>query len=216
MRGFTFSDFFTMLWALQWTGTLVIIALAFGGPLGLLMALMRASRNWLLNALALVVLQIVQGVPLLGMLMFFYFGMPVFLGIQVPALVSVSVAFTIFTAAFLGEIWRGGIQAVHVAQSEAAACLGLTRWQSFRYVVAPQAFKISLPATVGFLVQLIKNTSLASIVGFVELARAGQLASAATLAPLAAYACVAAIYFAICYPLTQWSRSLEKKLNVVR
>lgn len=216
MRGFTFSDFLTMLWAVQWTATLVLIALAFGGPLGLLMAQMRTSGNRVLNLIALVILQVVQGVPLLGMLMFFYFGMPVFLGLQVPALVSVSVAFTIFTAAFLGEIWRGGIQAVHVAQSEAAACLGLTRWQTFRHVVAPQAFKIALPATVGFLVQLIKNTSLASVVGFVELARAGQLASAATFAPLTAYACIAAIYFAICFPLTQWSRSLEKKFHGVR
>ena len=216
MRGFTFSDFLTMLWAVQWTATLVLIALALGGPLGLAMAMMRSSRNVVLNVIALVILQIVQGVPLLGMLMFFYFGMPVFLGIQVPALVSVSVAFTIFAAAFLGEIWRGGIQAVHVNQSEAAACLGLTRWQGFRHVIAPQAFKIALPSTVNFLVQLIKNTSLASIVGLVELARAGQLASAATFAPLTAYACVAAIYFAICFPLTQWSRSLEKKLHVVR
>lgn len=216
MRGFTFSDFLTMLWAVQWTATLVIISLTLGGPLGLAMAMMRSSRNVILNGISLVILQVVQGVPLLGMLMFFYFGVPIFLGIQVPALVSVSVAFTIFTAAFLGEIWRGGIQAVHTNQSEAAACLGLTRWQGFRHVIAPQAFKVALPATVGFVVQLIKNTSLASVVGFVELARAGQLASAATFAPLTAYACVAAIYFAICFPLTQWSRSLEKKLHVVR
>lgn len=216
MRGFTLSDFETMLWAVQWTATLVIIALALGGPLGLLMAMMRTSRNPVLNGIALVILQVVQGVPLLGMLMFFYFGVPVFLGIKVPALISVSIAFTVFAAAFLGEIWRGGIQAVHTNQSEAAACLGLTRWQSFRHVIAPQAFRIALPATVGFLVQLIKNTSLASVVGFVELARAGQLASAATFAPLTSYACVSAIYFAICFPLTQWSRSLEKKLHVVR
>lgn len=216
MRGFTLPDFLTMLWAVQWTATLVIIALAVGGPLGLLMARMRTSGNRVLNGIALAILQLVQGIPLLGMLVFFYFGVPVFLGIQVPALISVSVAFIIFTAAFLGEIWRGGIQSVHAAQSEAGACLGLTRWQIFRHVVGPQAFRVALPATVGFLVQLIKNTSLASVVGFVELARAGQLASAATLAPLTSYACVAAIYFAICFPLTQWSRSLERKLNGVR
>jgi len=216
VREFALSDFLTMVWALQWTAALVLIALVFGSPLGLLMALMRASRHLVLNAIAWLVLQAVQGVPLLGMLMFFYFGMPVFMGIQIPALVSVGVAFTIFTAAFLGEIWQGAIRAVHINQSEAAACLGLTRWQGFCHVIAPQAFKIALPATVGFLVQLIKNTSLASVVGLVELARAGQLASAATFAPLTAYACVAALYFALCFPLTQWSRSLEKTLHGVR
>lgn len=216
MRGFTISDFLTMLAAVQWTATLVVLALAFGAPLALLLARMCTGRSWIARLVATGILQLVQGVPVLGLLMFFYFGMPVFLGIQVPALVSVGAAFTIFTAAFLGEIWRGGIQAVHVAQAEAAACLGLTRWQTFRHVIAPQAFRIALPATVGFLVQLIKNTSLASVVGFVELARAGQLASAATFQPLLAYACVAAIYFALCFPLTLWSRSLEDKLNGAR
>lgn len=216
MREFGIFDVLTMLWAVQWTAALVVIALVFGAPLGLLLAQMRTSSNKVFNLIALAILQIVQGVPLLAMLMFFYFGMPMFLGIQLPALVSVGVVFSIFTAAFLGEIWRGGIQAVHTAQSEAAACLGLSKWQGFRYVVAPQAFKIALPATVGFLVQLIKNTSLASVVGFVELARAGQLASAATFQPLMSYACVAAIYFAICFPLTHWSRSLENKLNGAR
>jgi polar amino acid transport system permease protein len=216
MREFTIADFLTMLTAVQWTATLVAVALVFGAPLALLLARMCTGRSRIARLAATGLLQLVQGVPVLGLLMFFYFGMPVFLGIKVPALVSVGAAFTIFTAAFLGEIWRGGIQAVHVAQAEAAACLGLTRWQIFRHVVAPQAFRIALPATVGFLVQLIKNTSLASVVGFVELARAGQLASAATFQPLASYACAAAIYFALCFPLTLWSRFLEEKLNGAR
>lgn len=140
----------------------------------------------------------------------------VFLGVEVPALVAVGVAFTAYTAVFLGEIWRGGIQAVKQTQWEAAACLGLTRWQQFRYVIAPQAFRMALPPTVGFLVQLIKNTSLASVVGFVELARAGQMASAATFQPLLVYSVVAAIYFALCLPLTVWSRKLEARLNGAR
>jgi len=158
-------------------------------------------------------LQVVQAVPLLALLMFFYFGLPVFLGIQIPALAAVTVAFTIYTAVFLGEIWRGGIEAVKQTQWEAAASLGISRWQQFRYVIAPQAFKIALPATVGFLVQLIKGTSLAAVVGFIELTRAGQLASAATFQPLLVYSVVAAIYFAICFPLTLWSRNLETRLN---
>lgn len=216
MRGFTPQDLLTILAALRWTLVLVLLALAFGAPLGLLLAQARTSRARLLRWLSSGLLQLVQGVPVLGLIMFFYFGLPVLTGYQVSALASVTVAFTLYTTAFLGEIWRGAIQAIPEAQREAAACLGLSGWQQFRYVVGPQAFRIALPATVGFLVQLIKNTSLASIVGFVELARAGQVVSAATFQPLAAYACVAAVYFAVCFPLTLWSRSLEDRLNGAR
>jgi polar amino acid transport system permease protein len=216
MRVFTTSDLLSLFAALQWTVVLVGLAIALGGPLALALALMRISKVAPLRWLASAYLQLVQGIPLLGLLMFFYFGLPVFLDIQVPAIVAVAVAFAAYSSAFLGEIWRGGIQAVKQAQWEAAACLGITRWQQFRYVIAPQALRISLPATVGFLVQLIKGTSLASVVGFVELARAGQLASAATFQPLLIYSVVAAIYFAMCFPLTIWSRSLEARLNGAR
>ncbi|ALA20160.1 MULTISPECIES: amino acid ABC transporter permease [Chelatococcus] len=216
MRTFNEADLISLFSALRWTVVLVALALACGGPLALLLALMRSSRLAPLRWLAAGVLQLVQGVPLLGLLMFFYFGMPVFLGIEVPSLVAVGVAFTAYTAVFLGEIWRGGIEAVKQTQWEAAACLGLTRWQQFRYVVGPQAFRMALPPTVGFLVQLIKNTSLASVVGFVELARAGQMASAATFQPLLVYSVVAAIYFTLCLPLTVWSRKLEARLNGAR
>lgn len=216
MRTFNEADLLSLFSALRWTVVLVALALACGGPLALMLALMRSSRIAPLRWLAAGILQLVQGVPLLGLLMFFYFGIPVFLGVEVPALVAVGVAFTAYTAVFLGEIWRGGIQAVKQTQWEAAACLGLTRWQQFRYVIAPQAFRMALPPTVGFLVQLIKNTSLASVVGFVELARAGQMASAATFQPLLVYSVVAAIYFALCLPLTVWSRKLEARLNGAR
>lgn len=213
MRSFGLVDLFSLFHALQWTVLLVLLALALGAPLGLLLATMRISRLAPLRWLAAALIQLIQGVPLLGLLFFFYFGMPVFLGIELPALVAVGIAYTLYTAGFLGEIWRGGIQAVKQAQWEAGACLGLTTWQQFRHIIGPQALRLSLPPTVGFLVQLIKGTSLASIVGFVELARAGQVASAATFQPLLTYSVVAAIYFALCLPLTLWSRSLEARLN---
>nr|WP_246232741.1 amino acid ABC transporter permease [Aurantimonas aggregata] len=202
--------------ALQYTLLLVVLALAFGSPLALLLALLRTTKAALPRWLTALFLQLVQGIPLLALLMFFYFGLPVFLGVQIAPLVAVTVAFTIYTAVFLGEIWRGGIEAIKQTQWEAAACLGISRWQQFRYVIAPQAMKIALPATVGFLVQLIKGTSLAAVVGFIELTRAGQLASAATFQPLLIYSVVAAIYFAICFPLTLWSRTLEARLNGAR
>ncbi|MGF7053613.1 polar amino acid transport system permease protein [Bosea sp. OAE752] len=216
MRSFGYIDLLSFVHALQWTVLLVIVALAFGGPLALLLATTRTSRLAPLRWLAAGLIQLIQGVPLLGLLFFFYFGMPVFLGIEVPALVAVGIAYTLYTAGFLGDIWRGGIEAVKPAQWEAGACLGLTSWQQFRHIIGPQALRLSLPPTVGFLVQLIKGTSLASIVGFVELARAGQVVSAATFQPLLAYGIVAAIYFALCLPLTLWSRTLEARLNGAR
>jgi polar amino acid transport system permease protein len=216
MRSFSLIDLVSLVYALQWTVLLVLLALAFGAPLALLLATARTSRLAALRWLAASVIQLIQGVPLLGLLFFFYFGMPVFLDLQVPALVAVGVAYTLYTAGFLGDIWRGGIQAVKPAQWEAGACLGLSAWQQFRHIIGPQALRLSLPPTVGFLVQLFKGTSLASIVGFVELARAGQVASAATFQPLLTYSVVAAIYFALCLPLTLWSRSLEARLNGAR
>ncbi len=103
-----------------------------------------------------------------------YYGVAL-VGLNVDAWLAVAIAFTLHASAYLGEIWRGGIQAVPKGQTEAAKALGLHYVSRIKDVILPQALKISLPATIGFLVQLIKGTSLAAIVGFVELSRAGQM-----------------------------------------
>jgi polar amino acid transport system permease protein len=216
MRSFGSTDVFMMLAGLKWTAVIALMALAFGGPLALLVAIMRSSRSHALTAISTVFIQIIQGIPLLGLLMFFYFGVPHIAGVNVPSFIAILLTYMIYTAAFLGEIWRGAIQAIKPTQWEAAACLGLSKIQQFTHVIAPQAFRISLPPTVNFLVQLIKNTSLASIVGFVELARAGAIASAATFQPLIVYSIVAALYFSICFPLAFWAGKLEGRSNGVR
>lgn len=213
MRILEFSDFFALITALRWTVGLTLIAVCLGGPLGLLLALMKASKNLLLDAIATAFLQLIQGIPLLALLMFFYFGVPVFLGIDIPPLIAVSIAYVVFTGVYFGQIWGGSILAVKQEQWEAGACLGLHKWHQFFYIIAPQAFKISLPASVSFLVQLIKGTSLASVVGFVELTRAAQELSAATFQSTLIYTTAAALYFLVCFPLTIWSRRLEKSLN---
>lgn len=216
MRQFGMMDLMSFATALQYTLLVVVLALAVGGPLALGFATMRVSRIAPLRWLSALILQTMQGVPLLALLMFVYFGLPVFLGIRLPPLLAVTAAFTIYTAVFLGEIWRGGIEGVKRPQWEAGACLGLGRWQQFRHIIAPQALRLALPASVGFLVQLIKGTSLSAVVGFVELTRAAQLSAAATMQPLTVYLTVAAIYFAICFPLTQLSRNLEGRLHGAR
>jgi polar amino acid transport system permease protein len=126
------------------------------------------------------------------------------------------VALSIYAGAFLGEIWRGCLRAIPRQQWEAGASLGLSFVEQLRYIIVPQAVRVAIPPTVGFLVQLIKNTSLAAVIGFIELTREGQLTTAATYRPFTVYIVVAAIYFAICFPLTQWSRRLERTLRVAR
>jgi polar amino acid transport system permease protein len=108
------------------------------------------------------------------------------------------------------------VESISRTQFEAAECLGLTRWQALRDVILPQALRIATPPTVGFLVQLVKNTSLASVVGFLELTRAAQVINNSLFQPFLVFGIAALLYFAVCYPLSVWSRSLERKLNVGR
>ena len=115
------------------------------------------------------------------------------------------------SAAFLGEIWRGCIEAIPRGQTEAAHALNLGYASRMRDVVLPQAFKIALPPTVGYVVQIIKGTSLAAIIGFTEVTRAGQIINNATFQPLYVFTTVAAIYFAICWPLSLMAAHMERK-----
>jgi polar amino acid transport system permease protein len=114
-------------------------------------------------------------------------------------------------SAYLGEIWRGSIEAVPKGQIEAAKALGLGYMARTRDVVLPQALRISLPATIGFLVQLIKGTSLAAIVGFTELTRAGSIVSNTVFKPLLVFGIVGALYFGLCWPLSLFGAHLERR-----
>jgi polar amino acid transport system permease protein len=117
-----------------------------------------------------------------------------------------------YAAAFLGDIWRGSIDAIQYHQWEASESLGLGRLQTLVNVILPQAMRSATPPTVGFLVQLIKDSSLATVVGFVELTRAAQLINNATFRSFTIFGTIAVLYFALCFPLTLWSRRLERRL----
>ncbi len=196
-----------------WTIGLSLIAFVGGGLAGGLVALCRISPQPLLRGLAIAWIQLIQGTPLLVVLFVSYFGLSL-AGLELPALVAAGAAMVIYVSAYLGEIWRGCIESVPRTQWEAAECLALTRGQRLRLVILPQAVRIATPPTVGFMVQIVKNTSLASIVGFVELARAGQLINNSTFQPFVVYLVIAGFYFAMCYPLSRWSRRLEQRLHV--
>ena len=201
-----------LIMAAQWTVLLSLVAFAGGALVGLPIALMRGSPNNALRIVAGGYIQLIQGTPRLILLFLTYFGLGI-LGYKLAPLVAAGLALTLYAAAFLGEIWRGCIEAVPRTQWEASDCLGLDRFQQYAYVILPQAFRMAIPPTVGFMVQIVKNTSLASVVGFVELARAGQIVNNSTFEPFIIFCIVAAIYFAMCYPLSLASRFLERRAN---
>ncbi len=210
MRTFGFPEFLFILEAAKWTIALSMIAFAGGAIGGLLVALGRTSENALARRAAAVFVQIFQGTPLLLQLFLVFFGAPV-LGVDLNPWIAAGIALILNTSAFLGEIWRGCIQAIPHGQTEAAHALGLHYFARMRDVILPQAFKIALPPTVGYMVQVVKGTSLAAIIGFAEVTRAGQIINNATFQPLIVFSLVAAIYFALCWPLSLLAARMERR-----
>jgi polar amino acid transport system permease protein len=159
--------------------------------------------------------ELFQGTPLLMQLFLAFFGLAM-LGLDISAWAAAALALTLFTSAFLTEIWRGCIDTLPRGQWEAARCLGLGFGQTLSRVILPQAVRVALAPTVGFSVQVVKGTALASIIGFVELTKAGTMLNNATFEPFKVFALVALLYFALCYPLSLASQYLEKKFNGTR
>ena len=165
-RTFGLAEFLLILAAVRWTILLSLVAFVGGGILGFVVAIMRTHRSRILRILTAGYIQAFQGTPVLMQLFLFYYGFAVLFDVQIDAWPAVALAFTLYSGAFLGEIWRGSIEAIPRTQWEASACLSLGYFQQLRFVILPQAMRISIPPTVGFLVQLVKGTSIAAIVGF--------------------------------------------------
>jgi len=216
IRTFTIGDVMTLLDATRWTLLLAAIAFVGGGILGSLVTLARVSRVPALRWLAGGYVEVLQGTPLLMQFFLWFFMLTLLLPVQLPATAVAAIALTLHASAFVVEIWRGSIEAIPRTQWEAAASLGMTRFEQLRYVIVPQAWRIAMAPTVGLLVVLIKGTSLAALIGFVELTRAGQLVSGVTFQPLTTFGTAALIYLALCLPLSVLSRRLEGRLHVHR
>lgn len=210
MRSFGSPDILFILAAARWTIALSLVAFVGGSIVGLAVALSRTSQVTALQAVATVFIRIFQGTPLLLQLFLVFFGAPI-LGFDVDPWIAAGVALTLNSAAFLGEIWRGCIQAIPRGQWEAAEALSLSYVSRMRDVILPQAMKIAVAPTVGYLVQIIKGTSLAAIIGFTEVTRAGQIINNATFQPLLVFSVVAAIYFVLCWPLSLLAARLERR-----
>ena len=212
IREFSLSEVWFLVLALRWTVLLTLVSFIGGSVGGLLIAVFRVSRSPALRGAASTYINVFQGTPLLMQLYLVYFGASL-LGLATNAWVAAALAFTLYASAFLGEIWRGCIQAIPRVQWEGAQALALGHLLQLRLVILPQALRIAVPPTVGFLVQLLKGTSLASIIGFTELTRAAQMVNNATFRPFITYALVAALYFILCWPLSLSSRRLERRLD---
>lgn len=201
-----------LLIGLQWTLALSLVAFIGGGIIGLLVMTLRISKLSAPRVLARLYIELFQGTPLLMQLFLVFFGVAL-LGIDISPWMAASLALTLFTSAYLAEIWRGCVESIAHGQWEASASLALSPLEQLRYVILPQAMRIAVAPTVGFSVQVIKGTAVTSIIGFTELTKTGGMLANATFQPFMVYGFVALGYFLLCYPLSLSARYLERRLH---
>lgn len=195
-----------------WTLVLSLMGFVGGGLVGLPLALARARGGRALRLLSGAYVQLVQGVPLPVIMFLCYFGISI-AGYDLPSLVAAGLAMTAYASAFLGEVWKGCIQAVPKTQWEAAESLALSPLQRVVHVILPQAVRIAVAPTVGFLVQIVKNSSYAVVIGFFDLTYSARVVNNSTFEPFVVFTLAAVLYFVMCYPLSVLSYRLEKRLS---
>ena len=192
---------------LFWRGVLVTLAytagtITLGLIIGLLVGLGRLSKSKLLNIPLIAFIEAFRCTPLLVQIVWFYYALPVLLGIQIPAVVAAILTLSCYTGAFYAEIFRGGIISIERGQWDAARALGLRRWTMMRMVILPQAVRRMMPPFVNQSITQLKNTSLVSTIAVPDLLYNGSLITADTYRPLEVYTVVALIYFALLFPST--------------
>ena len=196
---------------LRLTGT----AVAFGSVVGLVVGLAKTSRVWVIRVPAAGFVGLFRSIPILLLLFFTYYAVPLLLGVNVPQYAAAALALSAYCGAYLAEVVRGAVQAVPGGQREAAAALGMTRWSSMRFVVLPQAIRIGIPPAISIYVMTLKDSSLASVIGFVELTGVG-LAVRETNAARGSFlilCVVAGMYFVMAYSLSLLGGYLERRLE---
>ncbi len=204
-----------LLLAGRWTVGLSLIAFMGGSTVGLLLLMLRLTKLPAVEPIVAAYVQLFQGIPLLVQLFLAYYGLGLF-GINTSPWVAAGIGLTLYASAFLTEIWRGCVAAIPRGQWEASESLALSFYEQLRYIILPQAIKIAVPPTVGFLVQVIKGTALASVIGFMELTKVGKTIANATFSPFLIFSCVAVMYFLLCYPISLYAKHLERKIHVHR
>lgn len=218
MQSYTFrwdvipANFGFLASGIQMTLFLSVVTLVVATVLGMVIAVMQMSRFRLARIIALVVGEIVRNTPILVQLLWVYYVLPIVFDIRIDALTAAIIGLSVYSAVFISEAFRAGIATVPVGHREAAEVLGLTPLQSFTRIVLPQAIRSVLPPLAANFVQLIKYSSLASVVSVNEVTRRGMELSSSTFRPLEIFTFIAVIYFVICWPLTQSIRYWESRL----
>ncbi len=207
------SEYAPALWdGLKLTLLYTVLGFAGAAVFGLLLALLRLSKGRILRVPAALYTEIFKNIPLLAIIFIIYFGLAS-IGIKLGAIQAGSLSLILFYAAYLSETFRAAIAGVHAGQQEAAEALGLGRISTFQLVIFPQALRLALPGTNTFLVDLLKSTSLLVTISAAELMSVGRLITSATFRALEVYLVIAAIYFCLCYPLSQGLLWLERKVR---
>ncbi|MBN8180328.1 ABC transporter permease subunit [Roseibium aggregatum] len=207
---------FQLLEATQYTIYLSLIAFIGGGLIGACVTASRVSPVKILRKVFTAYTWLFQSVPLLMLLFLLGLGIPHLFEIQIDPWRAAGIALTLYTSAYLAEVWRGALTAIPAGQHEGGKALGMTFAQIMFLIILPQAFRLAIAPTVGFMVQIIKGTSLAYIIGFHDLMTVGKRWANAPVPgtqPFVIYPLMAMIYFSLCFPLSVWSRRLEKRLG---
>lgn len=214
LRSFNANDLEALLRGAMWTLALCATSGVLGTAIGLVLGLAATSPSRIARAVATAYVYFIRGIPLLIIVFFAYFGVPLlFPRVSLSAFTTAVIALTVFTAAYMAEIFRGSINAVPKGQWEAADALGLGYARTFRYVVMPQAMRIVVPPGIGFLIALVKDSSLVTVIGFIELTHAGTIVSNLTANPILTYSVVAAFYFVICFGISRLGRWYERRTS---
>lgn len=212
MVGITAAQSGFILQGTGWTIVLSLLGFAGGAVFGLPLALLLARRRSFLRALTALAVNLVQGIPLPILMFAVYFGTGIS-GYDPPALLAAACAIAVYSAVFLAEIWKGALQAVPRTQREAADCLALSAFDATRLVIIPQAVRIATPPTIGFFVQVVKNTSFAVVLAVTELTYSARIVNNASNQPFLIFTIAGVIYFIICFPLSVLSRRLETAIG---
>jgi len=220
MTGAGYTWDFSFLWAyrsLILTGLEVTIAytigtIVLGLVVGLVTGLLRLSRNPMITAPLVAYVEIFRCTPLLVQIVWFYYALPVVIGVDIPAHVAATLVLSLYTGAFYAEIIRGGVNSIERGQWDAARAIGMRRGQVMRHVILPQAVKRMIPPFMNQSIIQLKNTSLVSTIAVADLLYEGTIITAATYRPLEVYTMVAIIYFIVLFPLTIAAQQVERRL----
>ena len=207
------NQFILLLRGAQLTLSISVMGMIVGSLIGIFIGLMRASKNKIISNVSKIYVEIFRSSPLLIQLFIIYYGMPILLNKDISAHYTAFIAMTFYTSSYMAEVFKASIEAIHLEQWESAYSLGLSYPVIVMKIILPQAIKIAIPPSVGVLILVIKDSSLASVIGFTELTRMSNIIRAQTSTTFDVYAISALLYFIICYSISLMGTMFEKRVN---